>query len=469
VKEGDKKIGNIVTFDKTKQIFFKKGGSFTMKRIIAYLVSVVFLMTILLTGCGSSGNSVSKGSEQSSTTANSGTKKITVWCWDPNFNVAIMNDAKAIYTKEHPDVQIDVVEMAKADLEQKLNTVLASGVKEGLPDIVLIEDYNAQKYLQAYPGAFADLTDKIDYSKFAKYKVELMTLDGKIYGVPFDSGVTGLFYRRDILEQAGYKPEDLNNITWDQFIEIGKKVKEKTGKAMIGFDPADGGLMRIMLQSAGEWYFDKDGKPNFTQNPAMKEAMVTYKKLFDSGIVKKVSGWNEWVAAFNKGDTATVVTGAWIIGSIKAEASQSGKWGLAPTPRLSLSNSVNASNLGGSSWYVLNGSKNKDVAIDFLKEIYAGNVEFYQKILVERGAIATYLPAQSGEAYSAPDPFFGGQKIYADLSEYMKNIPPVNYGIYTYEADAAIMGIMPDVYSGKISIDEALKKAEEQLKNQINH
>ncbi|MGI1690762.1 ABC transporter substrate-binding protein [Thermoanaerobacter uzonensis] len=440
-----------------------------MRKLIAYIISIVFVLSLLLTGCGNTSNSSSSNnSPQQNTSSTSGTKKITVWAWDPNFNIAIMNDAKAIYTKEHPDVQIDVVEMAKGDLEQKLNTVLASGVKEGLPDIVLIEDYNAQKYLQAYPGAFADLTNKIDYSKFAKYKVELMTIDGKTYGVPFDSGVTGLFYRRDILEQAGYKPEDLNNITWDQFIEIGKKVKEKTGKAMLGFDPADGGLMRIMLQSAGEWYFDKNGKPNFTNNPALKEAVIMYKKLFDSGIIKKVSGWNEWVAAFNKGDTAAVVTGAWIIGSIKAESSQSGKWGLAPTPRLDISNSVNASNLGGSSWYVLSSSKNKDTAIDFLKEIYAGNNDFYQKILVERGAVATYLPAQSGSAYSAPDPFFSGQKVYADLSEYMKNIPPINYGVYTYEADAAIMGIMPDVYSGKISVDDALKKAEEQLKNQIN-
>ncbi|WP_256201097.1 type 2 periplasmic-binding domain-containing protein [Thermoanaerobacter thermocopriae] len=137
-------------------------------------------------------------------------------------------------------------------------------------------------------------------------------------------------------------------------------------------------------------------------------------------------------------------------------------------PRLNISSSVNASNLGGSSWYVINSSKNKDVAIDFLKEIYAGNNDFYQKILVERGAFATYLPAQTGNAYSAPDPFFGNQKIYSDLSEYMKKIPPVNYGVYTYEADSAIMGIMPDVYSGKISVDDALKKAEEQLKNQIN-
>ncbi|SHE46524.1 hypothetical protein [Caloramator proteoclasticus] len=49
----------------------------------------------------------------------------------------------------------------------------------------------------------------------------------------------------------------------------------------------------------------------------------------------------------------------------------------------------------------------------------------------------------------------------------MKNIPSVDFGLYTYEADAAIMANMPDVYSGKITVEEALKKAEEQLKNQI--
>ncbi|ADD02965.1 extracellular solute-binding protein family 1 [Thermoanaerobacter italicus Ab9] len=440
-----------------------------MKKLVAYVISVIFLFTILFTGCGSSGSSTSsKNSDQQSDTATSSTKKITVWAWDPNFNIAIMNDAKAIYTKEHPDVQIDVVEMARDEVEQKLNTILASGVKEGLPDIVLIEDYSAQKYLQAYPGAFADLTDKIDYSKFAKYKVELMTLNGRTYGIPFDSGVTGLFYRRDILEQAGFKPEDLNNITWDRFIEIGKKVKEKTGKDLIGFDPADGTLMRAMVQSAGKWFFDKNGEPNLVNNPAVKEAVTTYNKIFHSGVAKKVNGWNDWVATFTKGDVAAVVTGAWIIGSIKSASDQSGKWALAPTPRLNLSTSINASNTGGSSWYVLNYSKNKDVAIDFLKEIFAGNIGFYQKILVERGAIATYLPAQSGSAYSAPDPFFGGQKIYVDLSEYMKKVPPVNYGVYTYETINAIMNVIPDVYSGKISVDAALKEAEEQAKSEIN-
>ncbi len=53
-----------------------------------------------------------------------------------------------------------------------------------------------------------------------------MTVNNKIYGVPFDSGVTGWFYRRDYFEQAGIDTSKLNNITMDEYIEIGKKSKK---------------------------------------------------------------------------------------------------------------------------------------------------------------------------------------------------------------------------------------------------
>ncbi len=131
--------------------------------------------------------------------------EITVWCWDPNFNVAIMKEAGERYAKSHPDFKLNVVDFAKVDVEQKLQTGLASGVTDGMPDIVLIEDYGAQKYLQSFPGAFAPMTDKVDYKAFAPYKVELATLDGQTYSMPFDSGVTGLYYRKDYIEAAGYK------------------------------------------------------------------------------------------------------------------------------------------------------------------------------------------------------------------------------------------------------------------------
>ena len=164
-----------------------------MKKILAVLLATLILAG-MLTAC-SSGTATSAAassaaasapaasastpaaSASTSAPASSGTsekKTITVWAWDAKFNVAIMNDAAQRYQADHPDVTVNVVEMAKADVEQKLNTALASGTTEGLPDITLIEDYNAQKYIKSYPGAFSDLTSSINSADFAAYKTQIM-------------------------------------------------------------------------------------------------------------------------------------------------------------------------------------------------------------------------------------------------------------------------------------------------------
>jgi lactose/L-arabinose transport system substrate-binding protein len=392
--------------------------------------------------------------------------EITVWCWDPNFNVAIMKEAGARYTAKHPETTFNVVDFAKADVEQKLQTALSSGATDTLPDIVLIEDYGAQKYLQSFPGSFAALSDKIDYSGFAPYKVQLMTVDDKVYGMPFDSGVTGMYYRKDYLEQAGFKPEDMQNITWDRFIEIGKQVEAKTGHKMMGFDPNDAGLTRIMMQSAGEWYFDNDGNLNIEKNAALKAALETQGKIMQAGIFKPTAGWNEWLASFTSGDVAAVVTGVWITGTVKAQADQSGKWGVAATPKLSVEGATSASNLGGSSWYVLETSKEKDEAVDFLNEIYAKDKDFYQKILTERGAVGSLMAAREGTAYSAEDPFFGGEKVWQKFSDWLAEIPAVNYGIFTNEVDTAVTANLGSMGKGA-KVEDVLKAIQSQAEGQI--
>lgn len=439
-----------------------------MKRQWISLAVIGALTMGILAGCSpSTPETAAAGQPAGETrTAESSGETIVVWAWDPNFNIDIMKHAASRYQADHPDVEFDIVELAKADVEQKLHTSLASGTTAGLPDIVLIEDYNAQKYLQSYPGSFADLSGDFDFTRFAPYKVELMTLAGNVYGVPFDSGVAVICYRSDLLAEAGYDAEDMKEITWDRFIEIGKDVKEKTGKAFLAFDKSDGGMMRIMLQSAGNWYFNPDGSVNVAGNEALKEAMEVYKKVVEADIAIPTSGWNDWVSAFNSSNCASVTSGAWIIGSVKAAADQSGLWAVAPAPRLSTVSSVNASNLGGSSWYILEASPKKAAAIKFMQDIYAGDIEFYQDILVKNGAVATYMPAYEGAAYAAADEFFGGQKIFKDITEYINKIPAVNYGIHTYEADAAVMGQMAEYLSGK-TLEDALKDAEAQLNNQM--
>ena len=394
-------------------------------------------------------------------------QEITVWCWSPEFNGAAMQAAAEAYAAINPGVTINVVDFDKGALEQKLQTQLAAGITDDLPDIVLIEDYGAQKYLQSFPGAFEPLNAHLDYSQFAPYKVELATVGSDTYSLPFDSGATVLYYRTDLLAEAGFTPEDLNEITWERFFEIGKEVEAKTGHKMTSHDVADPGLLRMMLQSAGTWYFTPEGEPNIVGNAKFKAALETLQAFLQSDVYKPTSGWNDYTGAFIGGEVASVNSAVWMVGGIKGNQELSGKWGATQLPRLSnVEGATNYSNWGGSSWYVLSSSAEKAEAIDFLTKVWAGDVDFYQTILVGQGAVGSWMPAREGEAYSSSDEFFSGQPVWANFSQWLAKIPGVNYGLFTNEADDAVRAQLPALAEGG-NIDEIMAAIDAQIRQQI--
>ncbi|MFY8098348.1 MAG: ABC transporter substrate-binding protein, partial [Allorhizobium sp.] len=253
---------------------------------------------------------------------------------------------------------------------------------------------------------------------------------------------------------------------WDRFIEIGKDVKAKTGHEMMALDSNDGGLIRIMMQSGGQWYFNEDGSLNITGNAALKAALETQARIVNEGVAKPTSGWNDGISALTSGDVASVLMGVWITGTVKSQPDQAGKWALTAIPKLNVEGAVAASNLGGSSWYVLEASAEKDEAIDFLNEIYAKDLDFYQKILTERGAVGSLLAARTGEAYQKPDDFFGGDKVWQKFSDWLVQVPAVNYGIFTNELDTAVTANFPALLKGT-PVDDVLKAIEDQAATQI--
>ncbi|WP_168123079.1 extracellular solute-binding protein [Paenibacillus sp. HB172176] len=434
-----------------------------MKKMLALLLVGI----VVLTAACSNNNTSNNGGNNGANNGAGDATELTVWAWDPNFNIKAMNLAKETYEADHSDVTVNVIENAQNDIVQKLNTGLSSGTTKGLPNIVLIEDYRAQSFLQAYPDMFYPLTDSFKASDFADYKLGPTSVGDVNYGLPFDSGVTGLYVRTDYLEQAGYTIDDLQDITWDQYIEIGKKVKEATGKDWISLDPNDLGILRVMIQSAGSWYMKADGKTaDLADNAALKEAFETYKKMIDANIVKTHADWSQFVANYNSGDAASVPTGNWFTPSITAAEDQAGKWAIAPLPKLTNNEaSVHASNLGGSSWYVLN-VPGKEKAAEFLGATLGSNVDLYQKLVTDVGAIGTYKPAATGEAYTAANDFFGGQKIVQDFADWTAQIPSVNYGMNTYAIEDILVVEMQNFLNGK-SIDAVLSDAQKQADSQL--
>lgn len=428
-----------------------------MKKIWIFL----FASLLLIAGCSSG----EKSNQGGSTEKKDGS--ITVWAWDPKFNIAAMKIAEKYYKESNSDFKLNIIENSQDDIVQKLNTGLSSGTTKGMPNIVLIEDYRAQSFLQAYPDEFFDISDYINTDDFAQYKISSSSYDGKQYGLPFDTGVTGLYLRKDYIEEAGYSLEDFQNITWEQFADMAIDIYKKTGKYISTNDPSDLGILRVMIQTAGSWYLEENGKtPNIADNKALKEAFQIYKKMVNAGIFKETTDWSQYVGALNSGEIVETATGNWITPSIKAEPSQSGKWAIAPIPRLSIDGSVNASNLGGSSWYILN-VDGKEEAAKFLAETFGKNIDMYQELATEVGAIGTYIPATKGEAYQTADEFFGGQKTISDFTTWMEEVKPVNYGMHTYAIEDILANEMQKYLKGadlQEVLDDAQKQAEAQIK-----
>lgn len=432
-----------------------------MNKRFFLLLSITLVLFIV--GC-SSDNSEEAGNDKS----NSGgeTNEVTAWAWDPEFNIAALEIADEAYDGEE-DIDLNIIENAQDDIIQKLNTTLSSGADKGLPNIVLIEDYRAQSFLESYPDAFFAMDDYIDTDDFADYKMATTQYDGEQYGVPFDSGATGLYVRTDYLEEAGYTVDDVTDITWNEYIEIGKEIKDKTGVDLLTLDPNDLGQIRMMIQSVGSWYVDEDGStPNLANNEALTEAFEVYKGMIDADIAKTVSDWSQFVGAFNSGDVVSVPTGNWITPSIKAEESQSGDWAVVPTPTLKMEDSVSASNLGGSSWYVLN-IDGKEKAAEFLANTFGSNVDMYEELVTELGAIGAYLPALDSEAFESEDEYFGDQSIVEDFSKWTDEIPGVNYGLHTYAIEDIIVEAMQQYQNGS-DLSEVLDNAQQQAESQLN-
>lgn len=437
------------------------------KKILSVVLAAA--MVLSMAACGGNSQKTNGGGNGDSNTEGSGNadETLTVWCWDPAFNINAMEKAEAIYQKDHPNFKLEVVETPWEDIQTKLTTAATSTQLDTLPDIILMQDNAFQKNVISYTDAFTDLTNtSIDFSKFASAKAGYSTVDGKNYGVPFDNGAVIACYRTDLLEEAGYTIDDFTDITWDEYIEKGKDVLEKTGKPLLSCVGGESDVIVMILQSAGGSFFDADGNAVIANNEILAATLETYKELVTSGVLVEVNDWDQYIGSINNETVAGTINGCWIMASIQAAEDQSGKWAITNMPKLNdVSGATNYSNQGGSSWAVTSNCKNVDLAADFLGSTFGGSVELYDEIL-SSGALATYLPAADSNSYSEKSEFFGGESVFDKITEYAGKIPTCNTGVYFYEARDAVATAITNVINGA-DINSEMQQAEDTVKFQM--
>ncbi|TJV38178.1 MAG: extracellular solute-binding protein, partial [Mesorhizobium sp.] len=212
--------------------------------------------------------------------------EITIWSW----NVAASSLKATIegFNKQFPDIKVTVQDLGNQPIYDKSIAGCAAG-GEGLPDIVTIENGEAENYWSQFPDCFVDLHTlgytAEDQAKFPDFKRTELEVEDKAYAMPWDSGPVAMYYRRDFYEKAGVDPASIK--TWDDFIAAGKKIQEANpGVTMTNADfNGDSEFFRMIANEQGCAYFAADGQSITVNQPGCMASMTKIKEMKDAGII----------------------------------------------------------------------------------------------------------------------------------------------------------------------------------------
>ena len=337
----------------------------------------------------------------------------------PSFDQAI-KVAIPLYRKLRPDVRIKLMSLSYDDHHTALVFALATRV--GLPDVLGIE----VEYLGKFVGS-AGLEDlaRPPYNALALKPLlvpytfgQASTPQGVLSGLPADIGPGSMFYRKDILDQAGVTEAELT-ASWESYIEAGKRIKARTGKLLVpnALTVMDA-YLRSQVRPGEGLYFDTQGRV-IIDTPRFKRAFELAKAVRVNGLDGSFDRWtNDWFESLRRA-TATEIYGAWLGGQLKdyIAPDAAGKWRAAVLPG-------GAAASWGGSFYAIpasNSPERKALAWDFIR-FMSTNREMQIAIFKLGDAFPVLLDAANDPFLEEPLPYLGGQKarlLWRDIAAHV--------------------------------------------------
>ena len=146
---------------------------------------------------------------------------LTVVTWDATTTPYLIAQKDA-FEATHPGITIEYVDVASQDYAVKATTMLEGG---DTSDVFMIKEIDNLINWQAQGFAAPLDTNGYDMSGFVGTEVNY-AVDGVQYAIPFRSDFWVLFYNKDLFDAAGVELPT-NDMTWDQYAELAKKMTDK--------------------------------------------------------------------------------------------------------------------------------------------------------------------------------------------------------------------------------------------------
>ncbi|MCA0986949.1 sugar ABC transporter substrate-binding protein [Guptibacillus algicola] len=365
-----------------------------MRKKSSIILGVCLLaISMVLGACSNSDNSSSDGS-----------KEITVWAMGEEGKK--LSELSKKFEEEHPDIKVNVQAIPWENAHDKLLTAVAS--QKG-PDIVQLGTTWVPEFADA--GALLDLSPHLeDYPEFKpdnyfEGAAESMTFNDEVIGVPWYVETRVLYYRTDLLKEAGYEEPPA---TWDELKEAATTLSDR-GDDYYGLDIDQNDQITPFIFAWQNGYeIDAENNNLNFDSPEFREAMNYYHSYFEEGISQTTEGV-DMVQAFKDGVKPMFFSGPWMINILNDQAPDlEGKWDVAVMPE----KETNKSSIGGSNLSIFHNSENVDESLEFLS--YMNEVETQLEWL----EISNTLPSR---VKAWEDPALSENKMLATFGEQLEN------------------------------------------------
>lgn len=182
-----------------------------------------------------------------------------------------------------PNIKVNETPKPFGDIWTANIAAVAAG--SGMPDVI-VEDRPqlVQRAKDDIDISLADYAqrDGVDGSQFWPFTWQEATVDGKPYGIPFETDVRVLYWNKQAFKEAGLDPEKPPK-TWDDLWAYADKLDKKNPDgtyARIAFQPDFGNAGWNVWARTNGAQLVQNGKP-VVNDPKMVETMDWIKKWYD--------------------------------------------------------------------------------------------------------------------------------------------------------------------------------------------
>jgi multiple sugar transport system substrate-binding protein len=299
-------------------------------------------------------------------------KRTVIRFWGMGREGEVVQELVTEFEQENPDVSVKVQQIPWSAAHEKL---LTSFVGRSTPDIAQLGNTWIAEFslLEALEPLDRRVENSREVPKSAYFGGiwDTNVMDGVLYGIPWYVDTRLLFYRKDILAQAGY---DSIPGTWAGWVEAMKAVKQVVGPDRFAIlIPVNEWTVPVVLGlQSGSPLIKDDGTRGDFRSPEFRRSFAFFLDLFNEHLAPPVS--NNEIAnvyqEFGRGYFSMYVTGPWNVGEFKRRlpADQQDDWATSPLPGPE-GRASGISLAGGSSLVVFKGSRHKDAAwklVEFL-------------------------------------------------------------------------------------------------------